>query len=193
MKDKTIKQRWLSKDSFSEKWSDRSESLLSMFAEREEMDHSWTFSEYGCGPYVPFTKVVAAKYDFSVKTYDIREWDHGNAVLDLNVESFSVEKTDVCVLSGVCEYLNDIRGTLTRLAEYHDHFLISYVCVPSRLISKEKQYLEELRKRVVKHGWRNHHDLPTMVTMLSSLGMISDLDSWNNQTLFYVRSHKQDR
>ncbi|MBD3673828.1 MAG: hypothetical protein HUJ26_09920 [Planctomycetaceae bacterium] len=192
MKDKTIKERWLSKDAYKERWSDRSDALLSMFSEREEMDRRWTFSEYGCGPYVPFTKVVAANYDFAVTTYDLCEWEHGNAVLDLNTKSFIVEKTDVCVLSGVCEYLNDLPAVLDRLSQFHEHFLISYVCVPLRFLSRDKLYLPEIQTRVVKHGWRNHYDLRSMVSLLSSLGVISDLAPWNHQTLFYVRRYQQD-
>lgn len=119
MLDKTIKTRWLNAASYDEKWAARSEELLSMFFEYADRTRQWTFSEYGCGPYAPFKKLASARDGYQVNTYDLKSWDHNNEVVDLNSTPLDVRTSDVGVLSGVCEYLNDLETVLKSLSQFH--------------------------------------------------------------------------
>ena len=187
MLDKTIKTRWLSAASYDEKWVARSEELLSMFFQYEDKAKQWTFSEYGCGPYAPFKRLASDREGYQVNTYDLKSWDHNNEVVDLNSTPLDVRTSDVGVLSGVCEYLNDLETVLKSLSQFHQYFLISYASVPLSMEFHDAKYIKEIRMRSVNRGWRNHLNIKEFIGLVSTIGYVAHIGTWDRQTLLYVR------
>lgn len=187
MLDKTIKTRWLSANSYDVKWGERSGELLSMFLDHESKEERWTFSEYGCGPYTPFRKIASTQYGYHVDCYDLKKWSDENEVVDLNEDAISVTKNSVGVLSGVCEYMNDLGKTLALLSEFHQYFLLSYGPVPLSSEFHDAKYLKEIRIRSTSRGWRNHMNMKDLVGVVSAVGYIADIRSWDRQVLLYIR------
>ncbi len=188
----TLPQRWLDPEAYDKAWGERSELLLQMFAGRQNVARDWSFSEYGCGVHSPFFKAAEGNPGYTVHRYDMKSWTGDVRVCDLNTLDFEVSQTDVCVLSGVCEYLDQIDRTLQRLNLFHDHFLLSYAVFPSSdgiasLRRNTNEWtVDMIRQRAVTNGWRNHHTLREFVEITSTIGHISDIRTWADQVLVYV-------
>ena len=187
------KGRWFSSTSFHEGWAERSEELLLLFCRHNDANKKWTFSEYGCGPNMPFKTIVSQKFGWKVITYDMKRWKHNNEVVDLNSDDITAKTTDVGVLSGVCEYLNDVPITLQKLNAFHGHLLISYAALPLSAKKNDTDYLSTIRNRAAHDGWRNHYDCHEMIKIVGSVGYICDASRWQNQMLLYVKSFKCDQ
>lgn len=187
MNDRLLTRRWLEPGSYGGRWPERSARLLALFAESEDLDRGWSFSEYGCGPHAPFRAAAAGRPGLEVATYDMRAWAGDTRVVDLNQPDFAVERSDVAVLSGVCEYLHSIEATLAVLARHHGAFLLSYAALPLTARENDGRYLQQLRKRSVARGWRNHLVLPELVAALGRVGFVVNAASWRGQALLHVR------
>lgn len=195
MPDKTETGRWREEKSYKKDWIARSERLMYLFLDREDQGKQWSFAEFGCGPYAPFSELARGKDNFSVNRYDIKQWDGGVRLSDLNSPSAEMGTEDVCVLSGVCEYLNSVEDSLRQLGEAYDKFLVSYSYMPdpSRFTTTTHNIdvcrLQSLKRRAVEAGWRNHHTLAEFTHILSRVGYICDVNQWRSQALFFVRRY----
>ena len=178
--------RWRKSESYVEKWSDRSRFMLSVFDESIEDAAKLNVTEYGCGPNAPFSKAVAPS-GRPVARYDLRAWDEGCKVVDLNEAGFQAEATDCGVLSGVVEYLNDFGATLEVLAPLHRYILFSYfLCEPRPWEVLPSQRVTTIRKRIVRNGWRNHMRLDDVLGCVARVGFLRDLRTYERQTIFLV-------
>lgn len=195
MADKTDTQRWLDEQAYRQEWYDRSEELMNMFLSKEDPQPPLSFAEYGCGPYAPFSKIATGHSGFSVNKYDIRKWDDQTQICDLNDADFVPNDEQVCVLSGVCEYLNSIEDSLKKLSKSHGVFLLSYAYFPddSRLDCHGKHVdfgrLKMLGSRINEYGWRNHHTLPEFLRLVEKVGYICGMGHLRGQVLLMVRRY----
>ncbi len=189
MRDRLERGRWLEAGAYAGRWPERSAKLLALFAATEDVTRPWSFSEYGCGPHAPFRAAVrAAGHPFTVATWDLRAWDADTRVVDLDDPLLAVERTDVAVLSGVCEYLRDIAATLAALAPFHRAFLLSYAAVPLEALASDARYLQQMCKRAEQRGWRNHLTLPQLTAAVGAAGHFARVATWRGQTLLLVRT-----
>lgn len=188
-RNKTYTKRWENRDSYNKDWSSRSEALFEMFM-RSESDGEKTYeiSEFGCGPYAPFSTTLKDNDRFNVKKYDIKAWDPETNVMNLNDSNIDFDEGDIATFSGVLEYLNDIQDTLGKAISHYRYLLVSYAFVPADTKNNDANYLKLIRNRSVTHGWRNHHSSDDFVKILSSIGVISDIGLLGDQALFVVRS-----
>ena len=96
-------ERWKNKESYLGGWQERSEVMIRLLDASLNNAAGLTFTEYGCGPNAPISKALRPS-GRACKRYDIRAWDNDCSIVDLNDKSFSVEASDVAVMSGVAEY-----------------------------------------------------------------------------------------
>ncbi len=150
---KTSLARWISSDAYDVAWSTRSDALLGIFRNTLSGTDSMTFAEYGCGPNAPFSKAVG--HPERCQRYDIKAWDDGCRIINLNENSFLPATADVAVLSGVLEYMNDPKSTLLRLGAFHRYILLSYHPIRTFQIFRASR-IDEINKRAGQNGWRNH-------------------------------------
>lgn len=157
--------RWTNPESYRNDWLVRSEAMLDLFDETIPEASNHSFTEYGCGPNSPFSTALS-KSDRSCLRYDIKKWDDDCNVIDLNDPDFQVQNTDVAVLCGVAEYINNLEGMASNLARFHKYILLSYhpFNEPGFL---RKDPMIELNKRSFKHGWHNHHEYLDFLKVLS--------------------------
>jgi hypothetical protein len=113
-----------------------------------------TYTEYGCGAKAPFSKLVGEPG--RCFRYDLTAWDEDCLTVNLNDHDFSVEKTDVAILGGVVEYLDDPVATLRRLSGFHKYVAFSYYCLNMPFFGNFFS-AEVISRRAFKNGWRNHY------------------------------------
>ena len=65
--------------------------------------------------------------------------------------------------------------------------------MPSALFLDEGKFLNSINNRAVNNGWRNHYTNKDLVELISTIGVLSAVDVWNqNQSLFLIRNPKLD-
>lgn len=193
-RNKTHTSRWELADSYSENWKQRAIKLMDLFKTHEFDEGSqYRVVEYGCGAYAPFNTLFNGKNGFEVSKYDIKAWDEQTSVIDLNSANVLMPATNISVFSGVLEYLNDVKSILSKALNASEYLLVSYAFLPSDLFLDEEKYLNTIKNRAIKNGWRNHFTNKDLVELISSFGVISGVDIWNkNQSLFLIRNPKLD-
>ena len=180
--------RWEDKESYKKEWSTRSDALIEMFLRSEvDSEEHYELSEFGCGPYAPFSTALKNNDKFNVRKYDIKAWDAETNVIDLNDPNFEFGPADIATFSGVLEYLNDIQDVLEKAITHHRYLLVSYVFLPADAKSDDTNYLKIIKNRSVTNGFRNHLSNEDFVKILSALGVIADIGLWGDQALFIVR------
>lgn len=193
-RNKTHTSRWELADSYSEGWKQRAIQLMNLFKKHEYLESSKNqVGEYGCGAYAPFHKLFNGKDGFDVSKYDIKAWDEETSVIDLNAAELLLPTTNISVFSGVLEYLNDVPSVLRKAMKASDYLLVSYAFMPSALFLDEGKFLSAINNRAVNNGWRNHYTNKDLVELISTIGVISAIDMWNDhQSLFLIRNPKLD-
>lgn len=193
-RNKTHTSRWEFADSYSENWKQRAVKLMDLFKTHEfDEDSQYQVVEYGCGAYAPFNTLFNGKNGFEVSKYDIKAWDEQTRVIDLNSANVLLPTTNISVFSGVLEYLNDVPSILSKAIRASDYLLVSYAFLPSALFLDERKFLNAINNRAVSNGWRNHFTNKDLVEIISTIGVISAIDVWNNnQSLFLIRNPKLD-
>lgn len=184
---KTSLSRWTKSESYHATWSNRSDALLNLYRSVFPTIAGTSFSEYGCGPNQPFAKALDLQE--AVLRYDIKAWDDGCKVVDLNEPKFQVENTDVAVLSGVLEYMNKPQETLKRLAGFHTYALVSYYPIQN-LALRNATRIAEINKRAENNGWRNHLNLDDLVRVVSLSSFPIALRDFQRQVLLLLEFHK---
>lgn len=171
--------RWLQEDQFSPKWKVRNELLFNLIDERLPDLSSLSYSEYGCGPFSPFTSLAVEKFSENYRL-DIKAWDENVLICDLNNISKSPPPySDIGVLSGVLEYITSPEQTLDQLKNFHDRLLISYATYTDG----------DLENRVRLKGWRNHYNLYDFIKITKYFGFIENIGQWGRQTLLLLRKN----
>jgi len=108
---KTSTIRWQDETNYSQAWIDRGKCLMQLFLKQEFNGNlNYKISEFGCGPYAPISKFCKDAPSFKVYKSDIKKWDLETKIVDLN-SCPDIDVTDISVLSGVLEYLNDLEIT----------------------------------------------------------------------------------
>lgn len=184
----TSARRWKSSQAFSQAWSERNEAMLALFVDLIGRTGPFRFTEYGCGPHTPFSVAVATAGCGETVRYDLNVWEHGNRTIDLNALPFDVETTDVGVLSGVLEYLNDATRTLAVLRGAHSYLLVSYAIMPNKALMADEDHVSMLNERCATHGWRNHLDLSELTRLLSKLGYLEGIRFHGRQVIAVVNT-----
>ena len=193
-RNQTHTSRWEFAESYSEYWEQRAVQLMDLF-KTHEFDYGLQYQvvEYGCGAYAPVHKLFNGKDGFEVSKYDIKAWDEQTTVIDLNSADVLMPTTNISIFSGVLEYLNDVPSVLSKAINASDYLLVSYAFLPSASFLDEGKFLNAINNRAVKNGWRNHFVNKDLVQLISSIGVISAVDVWNNkQSLFLIRNPKLD-
>ena len=185
--ERMLLERFSDSSAFSEEWAERNDFMLSVLRETLGGDNNFSFTEYGCGPNAPFKNAVSSSGVGEVTCYDVKRWEHENKIVDLNNSDFSVEKTDVGVLSGVIEYLNNFENTLGRLANFHKFILLSYSTFPMKLKLNEDDYLKEVNRRALMNGWHNHFDAPSLIENVRGSGFVVTAAGFGNQTVILIQ------
>ena len=194
-RNKTHTNRWVSAESYNENWKKRTIALMDLFRKNEYSSNSnYKVAEFGCGVYAPFYTLFNGKSGFDVLKFDIKKWDEDTTVIDFNTSDFVLPSVNISVFSGVLEYLNDIPSTLRKAMKRSDYLLVSYAFVPSALYLDEYSFLTQINRRAVSNGWRNHYSNKDMVEIISTIGVISAVGTWNkNHSLFLVRNFEIDK
>jgi hypothetical protein len=193
-RNKTHTSRWEFADSYSEDWKQRAVLLMELFKTHEYVEGSKNqVVEYGCGAYAPFHNLFHGEDGFKVSKYDIKAWDEETNVIDLNTTEPLLPTSNISIFSGVLEYLNDVPSILRKAIEASDYLLVSYAFMPSALFLDEGKFLNSINNRAVNNGWRNHYTNKDLVELISTIGVLSAVDVWNqNQSLFLIRNPKLD-
>jgi len=162
---KTDLDRWIKPTSYRKDWFVRSDAMLQFIDDTLPQSLTFSYTEYGCGPNAPFTASLA-KSNRSCLRYDIKKWGGGCQVVNLNDPDFSVETSDVAVMGGVAEYIDDLESMAVNMAKFHKYLLLSYHPFNEpKLLRKDPMI--ELNKRTFKHGWHNHHTFDELLKTLS--------------------------
>ncbi|MCK7616154.1 hypothetical protein [Roseibium sediminicola] len=162
--------RWDKIEAYDKEWSKRSQKMLEMFDETVPDASGASFSEYGCGPYMPFRSAVSASGPRKTRIFDRMSWAGDCEIVDFNTGVIDkMTNTDVGVLSGVLEYLDDVPGTLALLRQHHRFALISYAVWEVTTVSAS---IVALNQRCNQGGWRNHYTLHQIVTHAQEFGVI---------------------
>lgn len=192
VKNNTLTKRWLCKESFQKNWLERSELLLNLLIDNEiDCGYRYKFAEFGCGANAPFYTACLPYDNFHVDKYDLNKWDDATTVINLN-KPFKIDEYDVCVFSGVLEYLDDVKTVLSTILQSSNYLLLSYAYLSFEAIATDVGFINAIKNRSVVNGWRNHYTNHDMVNLLSDIGIISAITSWKNQTLFLVRNPKTE-
>ena len=196
MRNNTHTNRWHNEIMYKKDWIDRSEMLLSMFQEKEyKPDQTYTFSEFGCGPYAPFSQLCSTGNSYTVKKYDVVKWDNETHLLDLNYESTEFPSARVSVFSGVLEYTNDVENTLKQAMKVSEYMLVSYYFLPLYCLNNDNQFLEQINVRI-NSGVRNHHTQAEIISLVQKIGVISGMNLWvrnhTNHLLLLIRNFNVD-
>jgi hypothetical protein len=179
---------WLQKSSYPDWWIERSELLFSLFHGSAHFNETTTFSEYGCGPHMPFRSAVAKNYpQMNCHALDLKAWDSGVIVADLDKADISaLPNSDCGVLCGVIEYLRSPAATFGALSTKHSLLLFSY-CYSDMVSTRlPKEKVQSLAARAAM-GWRNHLSIDRLVTDLSSFGYICEISHWRDQALILAK------
>jgi hypothetical protein len=183
----TDPQRWFDTTAYAADWGTRNADMLALFDGVVDNASTMSFSEYGCGPHAPFTAEVSKSSQRRVVRWDMKRWDEEVGTVDFNREIGVLAATNVCVLSGVAEYINDIEKVIGALSSYHQYLLMSYA-VRSPLSSFE-QFKALIEHRQSKNGWRSHLSLEELVNVLAKFGLIQAMSVWQGQVLVVLRFH----
>lgn len=170
--------RWLSVNEYSQTWQERNDRLLQLLIDCVSNTNNLTYTEYGCGPYAPFTAICREMLGCGIRA-DIKQWDEDIVLCDLNTMSCQPLKTNIGVLSGVVEYLTDPRTVFDSLRGCHERLLISYAPFNNKIT---------LTDRILKNGWRNHYSLYDFVQIVNHFGYIENIGDWRGQMLLLLRS-----
>jgi hypothetical protein len=158
--------------------------MLALFDSSVPDAQEASFAEYGCGPDAPFATSVAASGPRTVRTYDRKRWHADCGLVDFNTGATKeMPKTDVGVLSGVLEYLDDVPATLALLGQHHRFGLFSYACWTE---TSGSAGISALDHRCHRGGWHNHYTLPQIAEIASSVGVILRVGESLGQVLLAV-------
>jgi hypothetical protein len=188
-RNQTNTERWKQPEQFQASWAERGKLLMKLFMDNEYgADASYSLAEIGCGPHAPISSICAGIGNIRTQKYDLTKWDEQTRVLDLNSKGQDLPEADVCVLSGVLEYVNDVAAVLSDLSRANRYLLFSYAFVPVDATRTDAGYVKEIQRRSTKLGWRNHLTLPELVRIGSRLGVISGISTWeSSQVLLLIR------
>ena len=173
--------RWFDKASFFSTWNSRNADMLALFDSTAEGAADMSFSEYGCGPNSPFTFEVTKSSSREVTRLDMKRWDDDVIVVDLNKDICGLPKTNVGVLSGVLEYINDIEVMLGTLTGFHTYLLLSYAVRPPLLSFED--FKATILHRQQRNGWRSHLSVEELVSILSKFGFVKAMSVWQGQLI----------
>lgn len=180
MRNKTYTSRWNTEDNYKSNWIARSQKLLNLFDKYERQDgQNYHFAEYGCGPNAPFSKLCETRSSDCVTKYDIKKWDQTVNRIDLNAKNVLIPAANVCVFSGVLEYLNNVEDILTKSIEVSSYVLLSYYFTPLASQHIDEICLKTINTRI-NNGVRNHYTPKEIISIASSVGVISAMDLWDN-------------
>jgi hypothetical protein len=105
--------------------------------------------------------------------------------MDLNDPDFQAEKTDVAVLSGVMEYMNNPQLTIARLSQFHRYMLLSYHPVRNFHFTSGG-VISEINVRAEKNGWRNHLSVEGFNIAIASSGYPLAIRKYGKQLLALI-------
>ncbi len=195
---KTIKtslstSRWLAEDNYKKDWHERSALLLTIAENIGIMNEINSYTEYGCGPFMPFKITLKNKglqERVVYKSVDIKKWDDETIILDLNknrVDLMAIEKTDCGIFSGVLEYLDDLPSLFFSPKEKHKILFVSYAIHQNSYFSLDDalSVLKNLSARA-NSGWRNHQTIENLISNFDNFGYIGGTGMWGNQALFVL-------
>ena len=168
--------RWLSSSEYACAWGERNALLLKIMLDCVPNTHPLTYTEYGCGPHSPFTSIANQNFRHGYRV-DIKQWDSGVLLCDLNSTIENLLYSDVGILSGVIEYLTDPEVVLKELGSYHDRLLLSYAPYQDG----------SLEDRCINNGWRNHYSLYDFIKVANNFGFIENVGEWKGQVLFLLK------
>ena len=180
--------RWTKPESYLGDWQERSERMIGLLDEKVRNTANLSFTEYGCGPNAPISKILN-RSGRVCKRYDIKAWDSECSVVDLNESDFSVQASDVAVMSGVAEYMNNLGGTLKLLSASHKYLLMSYHPFGQRKLFSIHDPIKEINKRSGKSGWRNHLTLTEILQVIASVAYPLYIEKYRAQHLMLWRFH----
>lgn len=193
LSDRTSPGRWRLSTSYSPAWEARAAALFQLFFSQLYSEGTeYRVAEFGCGVNAPVSKILEGKSNFHVQKFDLKPWDSDTIVLDLNDPDAKLPDSEIFVLSGVLEYLNNADALLIRLMGACRYLLLSYAYLPIKCSRDDEAYLREVSSRCSVHGWRNHYSSTELVKILAGAGVLSGVGSWKQQGLFLVRSHATD-
>lgn len=182
--------RWFDKAAYATNWGSRNADMLALFDRAVENASAMSFSEYGCGPHSPFAAEVSRSSKRQVICWDMNRWDENVRTVDFNKKIGVLAATDVGVLSGVVEYINDIANTLSALSIVHKYLLLSYAV--RQPVSSFEQFQLMIEHRQSKNGWRSHLSLEEIVNLLAKFGFVRAMSIWqDHQVLVVLQLHER--
>lgn len=161
-------ERWSTEQSLSAKWDSRTERIAQLIAPESRV------LEFGAG------RLVLKKYlpeGCSYTPSDIVDRGEGTLVCDLNAETLPQFDSDfdVCVFSGVLEYLNDAPRLIKHLSAKIPTIITSYATL-------------ELKPKLIKRrksGWVNDYSAAEFKAIFSSFGYVLDhVEEWHSQEIY---------
>lgn len=188
--------QFFSKNDFSRVWFKRSEIMHDLIYKNLGND-VLTASEYGCGPYAPFYS--SSPDNMSVFCFDQKKWDEKTICLNLNdIDSDTINDTDIAVLSGVIEYLYNFESLLEKLSLKHDYIVCSYAPFPEyrptiRNLFSRKTKVDFVYKNISsrsRKNWVNHFDLKQFIDIVSNNAMILDVSLWEQHIILLCKFKK---
>lgn len=189
--------RWHYTDSYKLQWLDRNKFLFGLLEELDLPISEMSCIEYGCGPHTPFKSLYGNRFK-SISICDTKKWNDEVILLDLN-KSNSFLKSDIAVLSGVLEYLDDLPAVLGKFEICNSYLLISYYPVKEKysLINSLKAMffrnqllkIKEFKKRIFL-GCKNHLNSSDFFKLISQHFVIENIDTYENQIIILVKTRK---
>lgn len=136
---------WKEVPSYRQKWAERNMKMLSLIDNPQQ----YSYTEYGCGPFRPFYSEAEG---CEVHCVDICEWDFGNIVFEfgLSEDDSILPNTDIAVMSGVLEYIDDQDACLDILRKHHKKLLFSISTDSPKICDFIQKHIEN-----VDYGWAN--------------------------------------
>jgi hypothetical protein len=188
---KTDPKRWHRPEAYLKSWSSRGEALINLI-DATLPDHlQMEFSEYGCGPNAPVSSILS-RTNRRCDRLDLKAWDPGCMVVDLNGSELLSLPTDVAVLSGVVEYLSEFPRALRLLSSKHRYLLFSYYCLSDLAHLFPSRSLREVNKRAVQSGWRNHYSFNALLGCLSGVAFVVSAKKFGRQSLVLCEFIQKD-
>ncbi len=137
--------RWYFKDLFAASWNDRTFELYSLLPTGIA-----TIVEFGAGN--QFLEQVLPQSINYIPT-DIFRRNEATIIFDLNCDDITLSpKGDAAIMSGVLEYLLDVKTVIGNLAKSFRYLAISYNPIT------ENSFIESR----IKKGWQNHLTAPQL-------------------------------